>query len=1394
MHLTPDSPFFPAPSAVRVFASRRDWSTGFFYEPTHVVACAHGLRGISIGGRVDIVRSDLSRTHGFLRKFYPPEHSAGAAFPDVAIIEVPDAWGAPMRLRIGSYVDLTVAVGYYGFPERSPDGIFAGLRLAGMRAITGRINSWAYRIEGEVEAGASGSAIISDGGEVVAMLVSVQGSTNRGSATPMHLLIEEIPELRAVVELQAALEASASATVESIIAPAALQALSDPFTDAFVQTLRDRARAGHVVEALTQLEETIADAAFGERDDRIQAAYLRLAASFTLATSGDADAAQALLDRARPADPEAAVVIDAKIALARRDVDAALAMLADRYDADADLTRVAALYFERRTPQAVTAVTESRERHPDDREIMRMEALVLLAVGRQPESMDAARRALDANPGNALARWTLGVTLYHARVPRELTPPTIDGPPNPVPSDMLLSNVETAATSSEAVRHIQDALAVLDASADQRPMLQAWLVAALLLAGRTEEAAAEVRAAMSGPVPNDAVIPWVVRWNIPVDLSAWSTDVRHRIDEGAASVAEIQIFADLDIVRGDGSEAERVMSTARDLFVAQGAENVWRVTLARALARRSRFADALVALGDADERLAMAMRDSQSRRDGEDVREGALASYRESGDVIYLLEAVESALLAHDAPWAAQHVPELVERLQTRAATEAALAVLFNVNDYEAWERLYDDRLLVIDPDDPRVAQMRIGVFSRTGRLRDAADVAQRQLQVAPDTAAYYRLGYIYMQLADVEGLANTGRAYLQTGAEDVPIALQFAEWLVSSNVDLARRLFDSAMAREVPLAAVQTALLLAHAVGREDRTGPLMRRMPELVAAGIVRTGNVSDLRDLMSERRETVQTLNASYRQGAMPIHALADDQNFPVIQSHVVIAQANEQVVPAAWTPIFIRHATRGTIDGSVLAATDVLALELTTLLLLHSFGFSEVVEDRWPTIIVSRNLGALAREAVRSFQSGQPTHDAAAARVVAYLDAGRAGAYEVPADLGRLEQALWPYEEAERRDARVVDWGVFLDPTSGEPVVPVPTVVGTRGIDVWKLVEALRDAGELTVAQAQTALTSLGPNRPVGDSTVPTIRGAPVLLSQNVTEWLEEVGALRALFSCASVVELDTTQALRLRRGVQDAEQRRMSAETADAFARHCAERLADGGYRSGATLPGYEFDGHARVQARELFEFLGADVGATGALAVDDRFATQWPDRGGAPIVGFVELLDALRRDGSINDERYFAALIILRSQALFFVVVTSEEIVRHVRSAHVLDGALVETAELRILRRYLAYALAILHRDDDVAARSVEENSFAAASSSNIRAALAILFEAPDAETDVRAQWVLRNLWFDDVSAYSGLPAAMPGLRADAVADMAAALLFMDVLAGGPEAPNDEPNGAEDGP
>lgn len=132
--------------------------------------------------------------------------------------------------------------------------------------------------------------------------------------------------------------------------------------------------------------------------------------------------------------------------------------------------------------------------------------------------------------------------------------------------DMLIINQQTDESIAEAIEHLRAANPARGLTGDPQAVSQVWELAALLLAGRLEEAATIARAALVEPPYNSWVIPWIVRWNVAVDLNAWSRVTRERIDAGTAKVTDAQVYADMDIVRGDGREGETVLRATHHLF------------------------------------------------------------------------------------------------------------------------------------------------------------------------------------------------------------------------------------------------------------------------------------------------------------------------------------------------------------------------------------------------------------------------------------------------------------------------------------------------------------------------------------------------------------------------------------------------------------------------------------------------------------------------------------------------------------------------------------------------------------------------------------------------------------------------------------------------------------
>lgn len=100
---------------------------------------------------------------------------------------------------------------------------------------------------------------------------------------------------------------------------------------------------------------------------------------------------------------------------------------------------------------------------------------------------------------------------------------------------------------------------------------------------------------------------------------------------------------------------------------------------------------------------------------------------------------------------------------------------------------------------------------------------------------------------------------------------------------------------------------------------------------------------------------------------------------------------------------------------------------------------------------------------------------------------------------------------------------------------------------------------------------------------------------------------------------------------------------------------------------------------------------TDAVVADDRFINRWDniDHDGrlTPVLTSLDLLDALRQRGILDDAAYFAARTDLRRGGALFVPVSGEELVYHISTATAGPSGLRETAELTAIREAMLLAL-----------------------------------------------------------------------------------------------------------
>jgi hypothetical protein len=176
---------------------------------------------------------------------------------------------------------------------------------------------------------------------------------------------------------------------------------------------------------------------------------------------------------------------------------------------------------------------------------------------------------------------------------------------------------------------------------------------------------------------------------------------------------------------------------------------------------------------------------------------------------------------------------------------------------------------------------------------------------------------------------------------------------------------------------------------------------------------------------------------------------------------------------------------------------------------------------------------------------------------------------------------------------------------------------------------------------------------------------------------------------------------------------------------------------------------------DLFDRRG---GSDEALWIDDRWASGF-EQGpvGTPIAGSIEVLQSLVSSGTWTNGRYFHVLHRMRSGNARYVPLEVDELLHHLSTVQVEGDAIIETAELTVLRQY--YAACLLDNDrlqpmriQDDGNLLVGELNFGMSLMRTSRRAMAAVFGLFDGnEATSRANWIANNLHID-FSTLSNLP------------------------------------------
>lgn len=947
--------------------------------------------------------------------------------------------------------------------------------------------------------------------------------------------------------------------------------------------------------------------------------------------------------------------------------------------------------------------------------------------------------------------------------------------PEPVDWHLVKRDDGSTARLREAARAFAE-LATSAEEVEERKRLETWRLACLANDPEAqEEAVGYCRTLLEAAPAHYRVVLWAIARGFDIDLRPSEAALAELIADGPVEFAHVLALTSCYFASDRSGKAVELLDETKPVFQEARAGVLWNFWHAQALTLTGDPEAAVRSLDEAEpktdllrEARTVALRAlAEKTNEWGELVEHLEVSYEETGDPAFLAKCCEVMAQQQDWPYVADRAEELVEKIGTDEALRlAAIAAYYSDRSRLCLELLDEHRDFFGQhklPDDLR--RIRALSQSALGVLPQAIVEAEALVEESPTTPNLIALAQFYFATGDLKSLAVISRRL--NSASDLPpeSCLELNRLVQLEDRRLAASLWRKAVSQSLPDSLVGTAVSLGFQLNLEEEVGALQVRMMELASReeGGIQLFKAADIFSFLEERQKQVAELNELYRSGRAPIHLIAEHGSWPLSELYHGILSGNERApAPMAQPLLFVRHGGRGLVPGYPNAlAGRRLNLDVTAVLLAAHLGILPAVEEAFGPLRIPTDLIPALVLMVEKTAHHQPSKIEECRQVVELAEEGSLQAVSPELQPGHDAQLVeelgdrWVtvFQEARKDDGYLLD---FLPPTkfdlSGPPSA-MPEDAEERLVNCRSVLEVLRRQGQLSAEEYSRALSRLGEEGRKESSSATPEEGSILYCDGSIVELLAGAGLLRAACRLFHVRveerELDNARAT-----LRYQERAREQIDWLNDLIDRLRNGVDNGTYEI-IPLPPHEDEDPeiihpAQLDLRCLETLFVFEAEENDVVWVDDRMANSYPARGSVPIIGIVEVMQALVGSGCMGPGEYYDKLERLRAANIRFVPAQQDEILYHLRRAEVKDTGVVESRPLRTLRRYVA---ACLTRSDDLqrppmpegAPNQFGEIEFIIGINRVAASALIEVWKANEEEYKhrVRSEWLLSNIYLD---------------------------------------------------
>ncbi|WP_419783317.1 hypothetical protein [Maridesulfovibrio sp.] len=1108
--------------------------------------------------------------------------------------------------------------------------------------------------------------------------------------------------------------------------------------------VNELAIAGKLQSAIAQLAKVKGDnATWGVIDDKTKAKVLRTEAFLKINFDDGIGEANILMgEAAKLYQTEGPSQILARITWLEKGAQAALTEFGDASTPEDRLFRAGIMVDLGQYDEAEKSLRGLKLDGVDGANLWRIRSLIKLANGDLFKAYKCIKKANEIAPTSYIVKYILGVLEFFKAVSPALTPKAILAYPNPI--DWFYVKKDNASRESlEIAKSIFSGLHNdCELTDEQKNQNECWRLACLSCdPKKSAEAEDYCRSLLIDNPTHFHAIAWAVSRGFLTDreigVSQKELDDILDIDPTVEAVLSRCI---LHMRFDTKNDAAILLRENYDLFNEQQLEELWNFWLVQVGASETLALPSESSEDSSPTRADLLHYEQESAEDGDYtriIRQGEL-SLKGELPLVVLGDVCQFLAQSNEWQFLADNSKAIVDKLGTTDAVEMMAFACHSVGNHqqvlailEDNEEAFPNRKIPL-----RLKRVQLRAQRAMGHLPTAAQDAMILAKQTGDLADYLWSADVFFQKGDVAGAVSVLEELRQQDKLSADGAMHFSAILSAHNPDYAKELFKDALKCDLSVEQKAKAYLLSRKVGMSAECAKLSSTFYESAQRGEVdgvkALNSVEELNSFIENQQQAISHMENVYAAGFGPIHFMLGAIGANLAQCYHqmrnrVAKDGNLLSAPS----LLIRHGGRLVFDAYDSTADNLnLYLDVTALLLAVHLDILPEVEDCFGVLMIPQELPASLLSMKNDLSPTEPEAYDASKNVIFLAGNGSINILK--------DSQLAPVGN---------DIGEFyLEHKKGDNTKEGQTnTLGLRDI-----LSSLVLEGKISKSGCNDALKKLGVE---SDFDLNDGVGMGVTLNciDGVVLSLAKMGLLDIVASNFNV-NMSDAEYLSVKSYVDGANEDLALGEWVHSITERVNRKIESGTYRPIAVSAYSEHinnsieNGHYDVAALE--ELVSYSFPDSSFLWCDDRFINSYQRMNDAVTVSCLDALGALRHYSAISEEKYYASILKMREGNFRYIPLLSDELVFHIKKAQIKEGRLVETPELRILRKYLN---ACLHDSEDFQSVNQPKNApnphgevgFFVQHNRGIQTSVIEIWgeeESSIEEKQLRSNWIMDNL------------------------------------------------------